>query len=84
MPIYEFLCTACGDVSEVLVFGEATVISCPTCGGQKLQRLLSVTSTASGFKSREALPGPQDTACCGSRPGMQGCTPGSCCGKSAG
>jgi hypothetical protein len=37
----------------------------------------SLSGTPSG-----AMPGPGDTACCGSSPGHAGCAgPGSCCGK---
>jgi putative FmdB family regulatory protein len=84
MPIYEFLCASCGNTAEYLVLGEAGGITCPSCGGQNLKKLLSVTSSASGVKGRGDLPGANDTACCGSRPGTQNCIPGSCCGKSAG
>jgi hypothetical protein len=44
---------------------------------------LSAHSSFSGA-SRHALPGPGDTACCGSTPGHAGCAgPGSCCGHKA-
>jgi putative FmdB family regulatory protein len=81
MPIYEYLCTLCGNTSELLVFGETPTERCPTCGGGELKKLLSVSSSASGVKSKGGMPGPGDTACCGSQPGAGGCVPGSCCGK---
>jgi hypothetical protein len=48
-----------------------------------MTKLLSAHSSMSGpVKNR--MPGPGDTACCGSSPGKaQGCAgPGSCCGRS--
>ncbi len=81
MPIYEYVCTECGQVSEHLVFGKEEDVSCPGCGGGKLKRLLSVSSTASGAKGAHRIPGAGDTGCCGTSPAAQGCVPGSCCGK---
>jgi hypothetical protein len=43
--------------------------------------MLSAPSTLSG-SSAHKMPGPGDTACCGSSPMQSGCAgPGSCCGK---
>lgn len=81
MPIYEFLCTSCGQVSEHLVLGEREVIRCSACGAHEMKRILSVSSSASGTKESGRFPGPGDTACCGSSPSAGGCIPGSCCGK---
>lgn len=81
MPIYEFLCVSCGQVSEHLVFGEQDAIRCAACGANELRRILSVSSSASGTKNPGRLPGSGDTACCGSSPTAGGCIPGSCCGK---
>lgn len=81
MPIFEFLCVNCGTVSEHLVFADSEGVQCPHCQGSSLKKLLSATSSASGAKTAGKVPGAGDTACCGSRPGTHGCTPGSCCGK---
>lgn len=81
MPIFEYVCSNCGVVSEHLVFGDSENLQCPQCRSSNLKKLLSATSSASGVKSAGGLPGAGDTACCGSRPGAQGCIPGSCCGK---
>ncbi|MEJ5347338.1 MAG: zinc ribbon domain-containing protein [Desulfosoma sp.] len=81
MPIYEYVCSECGRVSEHLVFAKEETVACPECGSGELKRLLSVSSTASGVKEGHRLPGSRDTGCCGSSPGTQGCVPGSCCGK---
>jgi len=81
MPLYDFLCLDCGKVSETLLTGSSDIAKCTGCGGQNVKRMLSAPSSLSG-SGRQGLPGPGDTACCGSAPGMAaGCAgPGSCCG----
>ena len=80
MPLYEFLCADCGAVSEVLVTRSDEVPSCESCGSEKLKKLMSAQSSASGVRSGR-MPGPGDTRCCGSTPEEAGCAgPGSCCG----
>jgi putative FmdB family regulatory protein len=45
MPIYEYRCQSCGQVSEVLVHGfENGNPMCPNCGSHDLDKLLSVPS----------------------------------------
>lgn len=43
MPIYEFICKKCGECFEKLVFAtdEGRPLSCPACGNQKTERLMS-------------------------------------------
>jgi putative FmdB family regulatory protein len=64
MPIYEYLCTDCGKVSEFLVGvgqGDAK-ISCRHCGSLQLKQKLSVGS----FSMRGARTGSQaGKTCCG-------------------
>jgi putative FmdB family regulatory protein len=81
MPLFDFLCLECGRVSETLLTGASEAPACVACGSRKLKRLLSAPSSLSGV-SRNSLPGPGDTACCGSTPALAaGCAgPGSCCG----
>jgi hypothetical protein len=57
-------------------------VTCPECGSVRMTKLMSATSAITG-QSGQRLPGPGDTACCGSRPGeASGCAgPGSCCGR---
>ncbi len=83
MPIFEFLCASCGNVSEKLVLGSEENVVCAKCGGSEVKKLLSTTSTASGAKQGERLPmpGTGGGACCGSAPAARQCVPGSCCGK---
>lgn len=81
MPIYDYLCKDCGNVNEILVTSADQYPDCPGCGGRNLKKLLSAHSTLSGVSSH-SMPGPGDTACCGTAPGHAGCAgPGSCCGK---
>lgn len=81
MPLFDFLCLHCGKVSEILVTGSETELTCRACGSLKLKKMLSAPSSFSGA-SRHSMPGPGDTACCGSSPSQAGCAgPGSCCGK---
>ena len=81
MPLFDFLCADCGHVAEVLVFNETMTVHCQQCGSSNLKKLMSAHSSLSGPPST-AMPGPGDTACCGSSPGHAGCAgPGSCCGK---
>jgi len=81
MPIYDYLCLDCGETSEVLVTGSEKDSRCHACGSRRLKKLLSAHSSYAGGTTA-SMPGPGDTACCGSAPGHAGCAgPGSCCGK---
>jgi putative FmdB family regulatory protein len=40
VPIFEYQCRKCGNEFELLVLKD-TVIACPSCQGQDLERLLS-------------------------------------------
>ena len=83
MPLYEYLCVDCGDLSEILVMNQDVQVACEKCGSVNLKRMLSAPSSYSG-SSTHSLPGAGDTACCGSTPASTGCAgPGSCCGKTA-
>ena len=82
MPLYDFLCLDCGEISEVLLTDQKDRPVCGKCGGANLKKMLSAHSSLSGPRAGR-LPGAGDTACCGSVPGAAaGCAgPGSCCGK---
>ncbi|MBW2260267.1 MAG: zinc ribbon domain-containing protein [Deltaproteobacteria bacterium] len=81
MPLFDYLCLECGESSEVLVTGSEEKAQCRFCGSHNLKKLLSAHSSLSG-PNKNSLPGPGDTACCGSTPSQAGCAgPGSCCGK---
>ncbi len=81
MPIYDIMCQSCGKNSEVLAISSNDPLTCPGCGSALTTRLMSTTSSLSGRNAKD-LPGPKDTACCGSTPSQAHCAgPGSCCGK---
>lgn len=81
MPLFEFLCMQCGQMSEALVTSADEKVACNHCGSRKLKKMLSAPSTFSGA-SRGRTPGAGDHSCCGSSPATAGCSgPGSCCGK---
>lgn len=40
MPIYDYRCIDCSNTSELLIRGNATP-SCPACGGQRMEKLVS-------------------------------------------
>ena len=45
MPIYEFKCENCGHDFEKLVFkGDEKFVTCPECGGKKIEKLMSTSS----------------------------------------
>jgi len=82
MPLYDYHCQECGKLSEILLTGSSDAVECQFCGSSDLQKVLSAPSSMSG-PAKNSMPGPGDTACCGSTPGHAGCAgPGSCCGKS--
>lgn len=81
MPIYDIHCGQCGADGEVLALRAGEPLYCPSCGSTDTVRRMSATSSLTG-RSGQPMPGPGDTACCGSRPGEGQCAgPGSCCGK---
>jgi putative FmdB family regulatory protein len=74
MPIFEYHCKKCNEVSELLVLGKEEILSCSKCGSKDLTKLMSAHSApASGRGPVEQNPG----GCCGT-PGSCG-SPGSCC-----
>ena len=81
MPIYDVVCLSCEAQSELLVLSGNDEMICPACGSDNVRKLMAATSSMTG-RTGPSLPGPGDTACCGSTPGHAGCAgPGSCCGK---
>jgi len=63
MPIYEFRCPNCGHVFEELIFRQSEIeeLTCPTCGSQGINRLMS--SFASGGSSRSEGGGSTSRSC---------------------
>ena len=74
MPIYEYQCKKCSQVSEFLILGSDPQLICKTCGSSDLLKLMSAHSTLAASRDRDVpLPG----GCCGN-PNSCG-MPGSCC-----
>jgi putative FmdB family regulatory protein len=38
MPLFDFLCTDCGHVAEILIFTEKTTVYCERCGSGNIQK----------------------------------------------
>jgi len=64
MPLYEFQCPDCESRFERLVRSSDSVLKiiCPTCGGEKAERLLSLFATA-GPRSGSASASSSGDAC---------------------
>ncbi len=61
MPIYEYRCEACGNISEYLVgLGDDEPIRCRQCGSDAMNKILSVSSFT--LPSEGHIPG---RTCCG-------------------
>lgn len=76
MPIYEYKCPECSAEFEELVFGNETP-SCPQCGGDKAERLLSCACLHMPAPSRA---GQTVTYPSSGRSGCSGCSATSCAG----
>lgn len=64
MPLYEYRCPDCETQFERLVRGSDTAptITCPTCGGEKSARVLSMFAT-SGARATSASSAASAAAC---------------------
>ena len=62
MPIYEYRCRQCGEISEVLtgISSESVIAQCNHCGSDDVEKIMSVSSFA--FSDSERVSG---TTCCG-------------------
>jgi putative FmdB family regulatory protein len=76
MPLYEYVCRACGHAFEELVFG-SEVPACPECSAADAERRLSVFSARSGAGERAGFvpaPGPGACGTCGDPRGPGACS----------
>jgi putative FmdB family regulatory protein len=73
MPIYEYVCKDCERGFEVIVRGSERP-ACPSCGGRRLDKQLSVFATIRGDTAGGDLPA--GTGPCGACGDPRG--PGSC------
>lgn len=73
MPIYEYECCECQAQFETLVFRQDEAVTCPECGCEKAERLMSVCGFKSGGDkgSASSRMGSSGSSC-------SGCTAGSC------
>ncbi len=67
MPIFEFRCSECGHVFEKLFLGsdEEIQLSCPECGCQTLDRVISQTNYVMGIAPGGAKPKLTEKSCSG-------------------
>ena len=74
MPIYEYMCNACGKDFETLVMGSFKP-QCPSCESGDLSRLMSKC----GFVSKSSGPGGQvQTTTSAGSSGCAGCSSTNC------
>ncbi len=74
MPIYEYDCQTCRKPVEVLLRTQSETPACPDCGGEKLERLMSVPASPA-IASGRSLP---TAAAPGQDCGMPRCCGGGC------
>ncbi len=74
MPIYEYRCGSCNKEFEELVTKDGQVVTCPACGSEKTEKLLSCCKFRSGDPGvhRMAMPRPSSGG------GCSGCSGGNC------
>ena len=80
MPIYEFECLDCGEITEILMASSETdLVACGSCGSKNLKKLLSAHA---GVNPTGRFPETAADRCCGvdGPPGGTCAGPGSCCG----
>ena len=56
MPIFEFRCSKCNEVFEILQMSKEDEVEmkCPHCGSENFERVLSTTSHTTGFSKGES------------------------------
>lgn len=74
MPIYEYRCARCGEVSELLMLGKGDAPMCRECGSEDMVKLMSVHNTIAPSRSFSAPAG------CSGCDSQDSCgSPGACC-----
>ena len=59
MPLFDFLCSSCMQQFEKLVLSDdekAEPVTCPHCGGKKVERLLSAPTSTHQTPSKSCAP----------------------------
>jgi putative FmdB family regulatory protein len=75
MPIYEYRCENCGEISEFIILGKQEQLKCKQCGSEELNKVISAHNTAGS--AMQTFSTSSSSGCCGA-PGSCG-SPGSCC-----
>jgi putative FmdB family regulatory protein len=70
MPIYEFVCAACGHAFEALLYGSESA-ACPECESRDVEKQLSTFATRGD--ARAELPAPGSCGTCGDPRGPGAC-----------
>jgi len=65
MPIYEYRCQQCEQRFETLVMRKDEKITCPQCGSEQLQKLISVHAVSSGMPETPCGSAPCGGGMCG-------------------
>lgn len=60
MPVYEYRCRGCGERVEVRITGASDRVLCPECGGELLDRLISVPHIVRSARDHD-----RQRTCCG-------------------
>ncbi len=78
MPLFEYVCQACGKPFEALLKSSASrPAGCPACGSKKIARQLSTfAAVASSSSAPACASGACPSGACG--PSSGGCAGGSC------
>jgi putative FmdB family regulatory protein len=65
MPLYEYVCSACGAAFEQLIRAqrEERDLHCPQCGSQRIERQFSVIATPQVKNAPPARSGPCSSCC---------------------
>ncbi len=80
MPLYEYLCRACGASAELLVRSADESPACPACGAEALSKQLSVPAApaiAGGSRGLPMTGSAGDDGGCGKPQCARGCMFGS-------
>ena len=70
MPLYEYHCSDCDEVVEVLLRSSTEQPSCPKCSSQRLTKQLSVVASPAAAERGDSMPSAET---CGRPQCQSGC-----------
>lgn len=76
MPIYEFVCSKCGQEFEELILGSEEKVICPKCGSNQVTKLMSACKFKTGGPI--VMGSGTSNSSGGSSSGCAGCSGGNC------